>query len=165
MRKFEKISLQEFIKDTGLTKKEYNEIALPKRATKNSAGYDFHLVEDLILNPGEIKKIPTAIKAAMNHDEVLMIYIRSSLGFKYNLRMCNGTGIIESDYYNNPDNEGHIFIKLQNEGNQTINLKAGDRFAQGIFIKYLKTENEEEITKNRQGGIGSTNKGGIINER
>ena len=165
MRKFEKISLKEFIKDTGLTEKEYNELPLPQRATKNSAGYDFHLLEDLTLKPNEIKKIPTAIKAEMNHDEVLMIYIRSSLGFKYNMRMCNQTGIIDSDYYNNQDNEGHIFIKVQNEGTETINLKAGDRFAQGIFIKYLTVENEEEIKNNRQGGIGSTNEGGIKNER
>lgn len=157
MRKFEKISLKEFIKDTGLTEKEYNEVTLPKRATKNSAGYDFHLLENITLKPKEIKKIPTAIKTEMNNDEVLMIHIRSSLGFKYNMRMCNQTGIIDSDYYNNQDNEGHIFIKVQNEGTETINLKAGDRFAQGIFIKYLTTDDEEEIKNNRQGGIGSTN--------
>ena len=157
MRKFEKISLKEFIKDTGLTEKEYNEVTLPKRATKNSAGYDFHLLENITLKPKEIKKIPTAIKTEMNNDEVLMIHIRSSLGFKYNMRMCNQTGIIDSDYYNNQDNEGHIFIKVQNEGTETIILKAGDRFAQGIFIKYLTTDDEEEIKNNRQGGIGSTN--------
>ena len=122
MRKFEKISLGQFIKDTNLTEKEYNKIILPHRATGNSAGYDFHLFEDLILKPGEIKKVPTAIKASMNHDEVLMLYIRSSLGFKYNLRLCNQTGIIDSDYYNNENNEGHIFIAIQNEGKETVNL-------------------------------------------
>lgn len=157
MRKFEKISLKEFIKDTGLTEKEYNEITLPHRATPQSAGYDFHILEDLTLKPGEIKKVPTAIKASMNSDEVLMIYIRSSLGFKYNMRMCNQTGIIDSDYYNNEDNEGHIFIAIQNEGQETVNLKANERFAQGIFIKYLTTDDEEEITSTRTGGIGSTN--------
>ena len=157
MRKFEKISLKQFIKDTNLTEKEYNKIILPHRATGNSAGYDFHILEDLILKPGEIKKVPTAIKASMNHDEVLMIYIRSSLGFKYNMRMCNQTGIIDSDYYNNEDNEGHIFIAIQNEGQETVNLKANERFAQGIFIKYLTTDGEEEITSTRTGGIGSTN--------
>ena len=157
MRKFEKISLKEFIKDTGLTEKEYNEITLPHRATPQSAGYDFHILEDLTLKPGEIKKVPTAIKASMNSDEVLMIYIRSSLGFKYNMRMCNQTGIIDSDYYNNEDNEGHIFIAIQNEGQETVNLKANERFAQGIFMKYLTTDNEEEITSTRTGGIGSTN--------
>lgn len=157
MRKFEKISLNEFIKDTGLTEKEYNDIILPHRATGNSAGYDFHLLEDLTLKPGEIKKVPTAIKASMNHDEVLMIYIRSSLGFKYNLRLCNGTGIIDSDYYNNENNEGHIFIAIQNEGKETMNLQTGDRFAQGIFMKYLTVEDEQQINNIRQGGIGSTN--------
>ena len=157
MRKFEKISLKQFIKDTGLTEKEYNEITLPHRATPQSAGYDFHILEDITLKPGEIKKIPTAIKASMNSDEVLMIYIRSSLGFKYNMRMCNQTGIIDSDYYNNKDNEGHIFIAIQNEGQETVNLKANDRFAQGIFMKYLTTDGEEEITSTRTGGIGSTN--------
>lgn len=157
MRKFEKISLKQFIKDTGLTEKEYNEITLPHRATPQSAGYDFHILEDITLKPGEIKKVPTAIKASMNSDEVLMIYIRSSLGFKYNMRMCNQTGIIDSDYYNNKDNEGHIFIAIQNEGQETVNLKANERFAQGIFMKYLTTDNEEEITSTRTGGIGSTN--------
>ena len=157
MRKFEKISLKQFIKDTGLTEKEYNEITLPHRATPQSAGYDFHILEDLTLKPGEIKKVPTAIKANMNSDEVLMIYIRSSLGFKYNMRMCNQTGIIDSDYYNNEDNEGHIFIAIQNEGQETVNLKANDRFAQGIFMKYLTTDDEEEITSTRTGGIATTN--------
>ncbi|CCY46190.1 deoxyuridine 5`-triphosphate nucleotidohydrolase [Firmicutes bacterium CAG:822] len=157
MRKFEKISLGQFIKDTNLTEKEYNKIILPHRATGNSAGYDFHLFEDLILKPGEIKKVPTAIKASMNHDEVLMLYIRSSLGFKYNLRLCNQTGIIDSDYYNNENNEGHIFIAIQNEGKETVNLKAGDRFAQGIFMKYLTVDDETQINNVRQGGMGSTN--------
>ena len=157
MRKFEKISLNEFIKDTKLTEKEYNEIILPKRATQNSAGYDFHILENITIKPNEIKKIPTGIKASMNNDEVLMIYIRSSLGFKYNLRLCNGTGIIDSDYYNNEDNEGHIFIAIQNEGDKAITLKAKDRFVQGIFVKYLKVDNEDEIANDRHGGIGSTN--------
>lgn len=157
MRKFEKISLNQFIKDTELTEKEYNNIIIPKRATQNSAGYDFHILNNITLKPNEIIKIPTGIKAQMNNDEVLMIYIRSSLGFKYNLRLCNGTGIIDSDYYNNQDNEGHIFIKIQNEGKETLNLKANDRFAQGIFIKYLTADDETKINNVRQGGMGSTN--------
>lgn len=158
MRTFEKISLKEFIKDTGLTKKEYENYNLPKRATKYSSGYDFHLLTDLTLKPNEIKKIPTGIKARMNEDEVLMIFIRSSLGFKHNIRLCNQTGIIDSDYYNNQDNEGHIFIAIQNEGNKEITLKANDRFAQGIFTKFLTTDNEENIKSKRSGGIGSTSK-------
>ena len=156
MRKFEKISLEQFIKDTKLTEKEYNEITLPHRATTKSAGFDFHVLKEITLKPNEIKKIPTGIKAKMNSDEVLMIYIRSSLGFKYNLRLCNQTGIIDSDYYNNENNEGHIFIAIQNEGKETITLKANDRFVQGIFIKYLTVDNEKEIKSARTGGIGST---------
>lgn len=157
MRKFEKISLNQFIKDTGLTEKEYNEYNLPKRSTKYSAGYDFVTLTDFTINPNEIKLIPTGIKADMNDNEVLMIYIRSSLGFKFNIRMCNGTGIIDKDYYNNKDNEGHIFVKLQNEGNTPKEFKKGENIVQGIFLNYLTVDNEMEITKERVGGVGSTN--------
>ena len=115
MRKFEKISLDQFIKDTGLTEEEYNSYNIPKRSTKYSAGYDFETLNSFDLKPNEIKLIPTGIKALMNDDEVLMIYIRSSLGFKYNIRKCNQTGIIDIYYYNNPKNEGHIFIKIQEQ--------------------------------------------------
>lgn len=158
MRKFEKISLNQFIKDTGLTEKEYNDYSLPKRSTKHSAGYDFAALTDFTLNPNEIKLIPTGIKADMNNNEVLMIYIRSSLGFKFNIRMCNQTGIIDKDYYNNPDNEGHIFVKLQNEGTKPKEFKQGENIVQGIFLNYLTVDDEEEITKERIGGVGSTNK-------
>ncbi len=123
MRKFEKISLSQFIKDTGLTEAEYHKYRLPKRSTKHSAGYDFATLTDFTLKPKEIKLIPTGIKANMNENEVLMLYIRSSLGFKYNLRMCNQVGIIDKDYYNNKDNEGHIFVKLQNEGDTIKEFK------------------------------------------
>ena len=157
MRKFEKISLNQFIKDTKITTKEYELYNIPKRSTQYSAGYDFMALEDFTLNPNEIKLIPTGIKADMNENEVLMLYIRSSLGFKYNLRLCNQTGIIDSDYYNNENNEGHIFIAIQNEGKETVNLKAGDRFAQGIFMKYLTVDDETQINNVRQGGMGSTN--------
>lgn len=157
MRKFEKISLKQFIKDTGLTEKEYNEYTLPRRSTKYSAGYDFASLTDFTLNPNEIKLIPTGIKADMNNNEVLMIYIRSSLGFKFNLRMCNQTGIIDKDYYNNQDNEGHIFVKIQNEGDKPKEFKKGENIVQGIFLNYLTTDDEEEIKKERIGGVGSTN--------
>ena len=154
MRNFEKVSIDEFSKY--YDKSLYEEYLLPRRMTAHSAGYDFFAIEGFTIKPGEIKKIPTAIKAEMNHDEVLMIYIRSSLGFKYNLRLCNQVGIIDSDYYNNIDNEGHIFIAIQNEGKETITLKTNDRFAQGLFIKYLTVDDEKEIKNARTGGIGST---------
>lgn len=158
MRKFEKISLEQFKQDTGLTEKEYELYHTPKRSTKYSAGYDFMALTDFTINPNEIKLIPTGIKADMNEDEVLMIYIRSSLGFKFNLRMCNQTGIIDKDYYNNKDNEGHIFVKIQNEGDKPKEFKQGENIVQGIFTKFLTIDNEDTIENERSGGFGSTNK-------
>ena len=96
----------------------------------------------------------------MNKDELLMIVVRSSTGFKYNVRMCNQVGIIESDYYNNITNEGHMFIKLHNHGENDYILKKDEKFAQGIFMKFLITDEEEEISAERIGGLGSTD-GGI----
>ena len=157
MRYFEKVSFEEFKKATNLTLEDYNNYNLPKRSTKNSAGYDFEALKDFKINPGEILKIPMGIKAKMEADEVLMIFIRSSLGFKNNLRMCNQVGIIDSDYYNNADNEGHIFVCIQNEGTEVKEFKQGDKIVQGIFTKFLTVDNEEEINNNRQGGFGSTN--------
>ncbi len=159
-RQFNKISFNQFSQDTGLNIKEYNEYPIPKRSTFHSAGYDFSLLDDITILPGEIKKIPTGIKVQMENDEVLLIFIRSSLGFKYNLRMCNQVGIIDSDYYNNEENEGHIFIKLQNEGEKTVTLKKGEHIVQGIFIKYLMTDNDDLLQVKRTGGFGSTNKEG-----
>lgn len=157
MRYFEKISFEQFKKDISNDKKLYDEYNLPKRQTKYSAGYDFESLFDFTLKPGETKKIATGIKVNMNIDEMLMIVIRSSLGFKYNTRMCNQIGIVESDYYNNPDNDGHLFIKIQNEGTADLVIKKGDRICQGIFVKFLTVDNEEEIKKERTSGIGSTN--------
>lgn len=157
MRYFEKISFEEYQKSTGLSIEDYNKYNLPKRSTKNSAGYDFECLKDFTIKKGEIVKIPTGVKASMNFDEVLMIYIRSSLGCKFNFRLCNQVGVIDSDYYNNPDNEGHIFICIQNEGSEDKSFKQGDKFAQGVFTKFLTVDNEEEINKSRSGGFGSTN--------
>lgn len=156
MRKFELISEKQYEKDL----KEvcnYNDLELPTRSTKHSAGYDFKSPIDFTLNPGESKKVPTGIKASMNEDEFLAILVRSSMGFKYNIRLCNQVGIVDSDYYNNPDNEGHIFIKIQNEGTESITINKGDRFAQGIFMNYLITDDDMAFGE-RTGGFGSTNK-------
>ena len=157
MRKFEKISEEQYNKDL----KEvcsYEDIAIPTRSTKHSAGYDFKSPIDFVLNPGESKKVPTGIKASMNEDEFLAILVRSSMGFKYNIRLCNQVGIIESDYYNNPDNEGHICIKIQNEGTEALTINKGDRFAQGIFMNFLITDDDMSFG-DRIGGMGSTGKG------
>ena len=154
MRKFEKVSIDEFSKYYDKTM--YEEYDLPKRMTRHSAGYDFLAIEGFTIKPGEIKKIPTGYKATFGNDEMLMILVRSSMGFKYNVRMTNQVGIIESDY-NNIDNEGHMFVSLQNEGDRDFVVKKGEGYAQGIFTKFLICD--DDITTNeRQGGLGSTNK-------
>ena len=156
MRKFEKISYEQFVKDIKKNKILYSEYKLPKRSTKTSAGYDFFAIEDFVIKPNEIKKIPTGIKACMNEDEVLLLVVRSSMGFKYNVRMCNQVGVIDHDYYNNPANEGHFYIALQNEGEKDYIVKKGEAYAQGMFMKYLIVDNEEEIKEKRTSGLGST---------
>ena len=161
MRKFEKISKSEFLKD--VPDANYDDIILPKRSTLNSAGYDFYSVISFTLNPGERRIIPTGIKVSMNSNEFLSIYIRSSLGFKWNIRMCNQVGIIDADYYNNSENEGHIFVCLMNEGDKVLEIKKGDRIVQGVFMPFLITD-DDKTTDIRMGGIGSTNKGDDNNE-
>ena len=155
MRKFEKVSIDEFSKYYDKTL--YEEYDLPKRMTSHSAGYDFFAIEGFTIKPGEIKKIPTGYKATFGSDEMLMILVRSSMGFKYNVRMTNQVGIIESDYYNNIDNEGHMFVSLQNEGDIDFVVKKGEGYAQGIFTKFLICD-DDVTTNERQGGLGSTNK-------
>ena len=158
MRKFEKISFEQFKKDISNDKKLYEEYILPKRGTKNAAGYDFYALYDYTLKPGDIMKIPTGIKVQMEDDDVLFLIDRSSMGFKWNVRMCNQVGVIDADYYNNNSNEGHMWIRLQNEGDKDYIVKKGDAMIQGVFLKYLRVDNEEEINKDRIGGLGSTNK-------
>ncbi len=156
MRKFEIISINQFNKDFKNIDTKYDDIIIPKRSTKFSAGYDFYMPYDLTIKKNEVVLIPTGIKVMLNSDEFLGIYIRSSLGFKYNLRMCNQVGIIDSDYYNNSSNEGHIFVKLKNEGDNDIILKKYDRYVQGIIQKYYIVDNEKEVEDIRVGGIGSS---------
>ena len=158
MRKFEKISFEQFKIDVKDDVNLYDSYNIPKRSTKNSAGYDFESLYDFTLKPNEIIKIPTGIKATMNSDEVLFIIVRSSMGFKYNVRLVNQVGVIDSDYYNNSDNEGHIFIKLHNQGNKDYIVKKGEKICQGIFTKYLTVDNEEKIEKERISGFGSASK-------
>lgn len=96
----------------------------------------------------------------MNEDEVLYLYSRSSMGYKYDVSLSNSVGVIDSDFYNNKDNEGHFRVKLINHGDKDFEVKAGDRIAQGVFMKYLVVDEEEEIINEREGGLGSTNKEG-----
>ena len=158
MRKFEKISFEEFKKDITDDKELYEKYELPKRNTKYSAGYDFASLIEKDLEPGESVLIPTGVKASLEKDDVLLIIIRSSLGFKYNIRLVNQVGVIDSDYYNNESNEGHIFIKLKNEGEKAYKIEKGSRVAQGLIIKYNTVDDEDEDIAERTGGIGSTNK-------
>ena len=156
MRKFEKISFKQFKKDVSDDKELYDSIELPKRSTKNSAGYDIRSVEEYDLKPHESHIFKTGVKASMNHDEVLYIFDRSSFGFKYDIMLSNSVGVIDSDFYNNPDNEGHIGVKLINLGENEVHISIGDRIAQGVFMKYLTIDDEEEIKNKRKGGSGST---------
>lgn len=134
------------------------DVQIPKRSTKRSAGYDFALLEEIVIPAKKIVAAKTGLKAYMNDDEVLFIYPRSSLAKKRGLMLSNNVGVVDADYYNNIDNDGHIMISLFNFTNENVVLLKGERVAQGIFQKYLKATNEEQVTNNRKGGFGSTNK-------
>ncbi|MBR3161379.1 MAG: deoxyuridine 5'-triphosphate nucleotidohydrolase [Bacilli bacterium] len=155
-RCFKKISYKQFKKDICSDKLIYDSYFLPKRSSKNSCGYDFSSIYDYTIKPGEILKIPTGCKFKCNSDEFLMLVVRSGMGFKYNVRMCNQVGIIDNDYYNNKENEGHIWICLQNEGESDFIINRGDKYCQGIVMKYLTCNDKVETV--RIGGIGSTNR-------
>lgn len=147
LRGFEPVR-KEFRKNT-----EYH---LPKRSTKSSAGYDFVAPIQIILHPHEHSPIiPTDIKARMGEDKFLACHIRSSLGMKKGISLTNTTGIIDSDYYSNPDNDGNICFQLKNNSEHTVIIQKGEKVFQGIFQKYLKVDNDDTVVE-RTGGIGST---------
>ncbi len=156
MRRFEKISFKQFKKDICEDKELYDSIELPKRSTKNSAGYDIRSMEEYTLKPGDSKIFKTGIKAEMNNNEVFLIFDRSSFGFKYDIMLSNSVGVIDCDFYNNPENEGHIGVKLINLGDKEVEIHIGDRIAQGVFMPFLTIDNEEEVKLVRKGGSGST---------
>lgn len=168
--KFEKVSFEQFKKDwldtfnRALTDEElleiYDNIQLPKRATKGSAGYDFKSPLDFTLTPGSSIKIPTGIRCKIKDGWVLKCYPRSGLGFKFRIRLFNTVAVVDSDYFYS-DNEGHIFIKLANETNEgkLVKIKQGEGFAQGVFVEYGITVDDDEDEKEiRNGGFGSTTK-------
>lgn len=154
--KFDKISINQYF-ETLKDKCEYNDITLPKRATKGSAGYDFYSPFDFTLKPQETIKIPTGIRVKMEDNYVLLLFPRSSLGFKYRLQLDNTVGVIDSDYYYS-DNEGHIYIKLTNDSinENVLTVKKGDGIAQGLFLPFGITIDDDAF-KSRNGGFGSTN--------
>ena len=136
----------------------YESIELPSRATRGSAGYDFHAPFAFSLPAGSTIKIPTGIRAKMDEDWVLKLYPRSGLGFKYRLQLNNTVGIIDSDYFYS-DNEGHIMAKITNDSNEgkTVDISAGMGFMQGIFLEYGITV-DDDAQGVRNGGFGSTTK-------
>lgn len=134
-----------------------NETAqLPLRATTRSVGYDFFSPVDVEIPPMSAAMIWTDVKARFGPDEALLINVRSSMG-KQPVMLANTQGWIESDYYSNPDNDGNIGIRLFNLGQTPYKIERGQRFAQGMFIKYLIAENCNSDSE-RVGGIGSTGK-------
>ncbi len=128
---------------------------LPERKTKFSAGYDFCLPEAVTLEPGKITLVPTGIKAYMQPGEFLGLHIRSSMAVKKGLLLVNSVGIIDADYYDNPENEGHILLALLNTKEEALTLPKGERVAQGIFYNFLLADGDEAQAL-RSGGIGST---------
>ena len=165
--KFEKVSFDQYERDfqknypyKNYTPEQihaiYDRIQLPTRATRGSAGYDFHAPEGFELMPHGYTTIPTGIRCKMNQGWVLLCVPRSGSGFRYGIRLMNTVGVIDSDYYF-AGNEGHIMVKLHNSSPEenVWRVEAGDGIMQGIFLPFGTIENET-VTKERQGGFGST---------
>lgn len=173
--KFEKVTFEQFKKDYINTfyeyepqlplgieeyiKECYDNIQIPQRATSGSAGYDFVMPFDVELDTFADIKIPTGIKCQIDNGYFLMLVPRSSMGFKHYLRLANTLGVVDSDFFNNKDNEGHIFAKIRVEKtlDKPIRINRGERFVQGIFIPYGTVDNDN-VTTGRNGGIGSSGK-------
>lgn len=158
--KFEKVSLTQWRQGYSGADADsvYDSIALPKRATSGSAGYDFFAPFDIELKAGETVKVPTGVRVKIADGWLLSLYPRSGLSFKFRLQLDNTVGIIDSDYYFS-DNEGHIFAKLTNDSKEgkTVTIAAGTGFMQGIFTEYGITE-DDDADGIRNGGFGSTTK-------
>ena len=161
---FFKVSEEQFVRDwcaatrrsADEAKKVYQNIRLPRRATKGSAGYDFFAPESFTLVPHETILIPTGIRVMIEDGWVLSLYPRSGLGFRHRLQLDNTVGIIDSDYFE-AKNEGHILIKMTSDDHKgkTLSVAAGDGFAQGIFLPFGITV-DDEADGERTGGFGST---------
>ena len=162
MNRFHKVSIDEWKFacssigiDEETAKKLYDGIELPARSTKNSAGYDFKAPFNIKVRRGINYIIPTGIKCEMDTDKVLLCYPRSSYGFKYGFRLLNTVGVIDSDYYNNKNNEGHIHLGFVTDKDMVINR--GDKLFQAVITKFYTTDNDETDGE-RNGGMGSTGK-------
>ena len=135
----------------------FDKAILPARKTAGSCGYDIYIYSatPTTIKPHESKVFCTGIKAYMPSDEFLAIYIRSSIGIKKHLMLKNSVCIIDEDFYNNKDNEGHIIVALYNYGDEPVTLEPFERVAQGVFQKYGIVDNDD-ADQIRTGGIGST---------
>lgn len=156
MAKFEVISAT---KKLSMEEPKLNleKVILPRRATPGSAGYDFfNPIGHIVLTPGASVVIPTGVKCYMEPGWVLKIYPRSGLGFKFRVGIANTVGIIDSDYYNNKNNEGHIKVKLINNGPNTVEIPSGSAFCQGVFVPYGITYDDDPVGSERVGGFGSS---------
>ena len=139
-----------------IDKFKHLDIEIPRRQTKESAGYDLATFKDVTIKPGEIVLIETGLKVQIPSEEVLLVFPRSSLGIKKGLTMANNVGVIDADYFDNPNNEGHIMIPILNFSKKDVTLEKGERVAQGIFVKYFKTINDDSVDNERSGGFGSS---------
>lgn len=160
MNKFHKVSEKQFkegVENNLTVDCSYEDVIIPKRSTKYSAGYDFISPLDFTLKEGETITIPTGIKVELDKDKFLALVPRSGLGFKYRCQLDNTIGIIDSDYYNNAKNEGHIFVRITNDSKngKVMTVEKGKAFCQGIILKYYTVE-DDTADGIREGGMGST---------
>lgn len=154
-RGFQFVSINQMEKDF---EKIPDILRLPERGTSKSAGYDCFAPFSFTLQPNEEINIPTGIRSYMQDGEVLMAFPRSGLGFKFYCRLANTVGVVDSDYYNS-DNEGHIFVKIRNEGNKIMRVEQGSGICQFVFMPFLLADEDSfDIGQIRNGGIGSTDK-------
>lgn len=132
-------------------------LKLPERSTKNSAGYDFFVPVHTVIGPKEIIYVRTGVKAYMEEGEMLVLCNRSSNPKKKHLVLVNGIGIVDADYADNPDNEGEIAFAFMNTSDEFVVLEVGDKLGQGIFMKY-EIIDDDKAEGERTGGFGSTGK-------
>lgn len=160
LRKFEKISEEQFNKDIKniFPDVNYEDIKIPERSTAKSAGYDFYSPISIDIPPCAMVKVPLGIKAKLDDNDVLLMFIRSSLAVKHSIQLINNVGVVDADYYNNEDNEGHIWAILYNiNARDSYHIEAGDKVCQGIIVTYGVVSNDEAEGV-RDGGFGSTGK-------
>lgn len=159
--KFEKISLEQWHKDFGDNDQHtfdevLEDIPMPKRATVGSAGYDIATPYAIDLEPNEEILVPTGLKCKIDNGWALFALPKSGLGFKYYVRLANTIGLIDEDYYNNDGNEGHMWVKLRNEGTRPLHIDKHKGMCQMVFLPYGITYDDESEGV-REGGFGSTN--------